>query len=254
MNNQVCIHCGKKKQHDKNAGCKICQCCDKLRATVLVPASTNTNTSSLDTLLNELCDQIKSANTPEERSFVQIKEQFLEDNYPDLLKGMKCHPDVFIGKQKKHGFPEPHEETSEDKGNISEREVYDFLTEEFKNDDCIIFHSYKSGIDSKVVTKFCEKLNENLVTSKNTVKEVEEKIKVIADLALLDFKAINDEAIKDTPAGADLISVCKKKITIFKTHLNRRSQEKDFFVVSLSLSAILHFEVKSNPNQNLCRQ
>ena len=104
-------------------------CCDKLRASLLVPAPTNA--SNLDTLLNELCDQIKSGNTPQEKNFVQTKEQFLEDNYPDLLNGMNSHPDVFIGKQKKHGFREPHEETSEDKGNISEIEVYDFLTEEF---------------------------------------------------------------------------------------------------------------------------
>ena len=248
MDQEVCNHCGKKKQADKDATGKICQCCDKLRTALLVP--TATTTSNLDALLNELCGQITAGNTPQQKNFVQTKEDFLNENFPHLTEGRNVHPGVFIGRQREHGFPEPDKETSEDLGNICEGEVYSFLMREFQNEDCMIFHSYKSGIDTKVVEQLFNKLHESLDLKTHTVQEVEDRMKTLADLALLDFSSIEDEAIKKTPTGASAIDGCKQKISILKTHLNRQSQEKDFIVVSLSLTAILHFEVKSNPNAN----
>ena len=105
--------------------------------------------SNLEALLSELSGQIMSGNTPQDQDFIETKEQFLEDNYPHLGEGMHTHPDIFIAKQGTHGFAEPGQETTEDKGNLSEKEVYDFLKEQFKNDDCFLFHSYKSGIDHR---------------------------------------------------------------------------------------------------------
>ena len=114
-----CSHCGKMKQADKEADYLICPCCDKLRSCLLTP--TVTTESNLDNLLSELCGQLVASNTPEGKTFVDIKEQFLEDNYPNLQQGSYTHPDIFISKMKKHGFPKQGEEASDHKGNVSDR-------------------------------------------------------------------------------------------------------------------------------------
>ena len=243
-----CVHCSKKKQQDRDADARICLCCDKLRSVLLVPVGTSE--SNLGALLAELGGQIRSGNSPNGKDFVQTKEQFLEDNYPHFDQGMHTHPDIFIAKQKQHGFPEPGEETSQERGNISEGKVYECLTQEFKDDDCFIFHSYKSGIDNKVVTKFCAKLLDNLSSGTYSVAEVENKMKIIADLAFLDWNAIEEEAKTKSSPGSDKVVICRAKLSAFKTSLNSKSQEKDFFVVSLTLTAIIHFEVKSSSPSN----
>ena len=74
----------------------------------------------------------------------------MEDNNPNLHNGMHTHQDVFIADQKTHGFCEPGKENSEDKGSISELKVYDFLKEEFKGQDCFMFHTFTTGLDSCV--------------------------------------------------------------------------------------------------------
>ena len=114
-----CTHCSKEKQHDKNAKFKTCTCCDKLRSALLVPVP-NAN-SNLEALITELC----GADT--EITFAEIKDQFLEENYPNIHEGMHIHPDIFVTDQKNHGFPDPGEETSEDKGSINELKVRDFF-------------------------------------------------------------------------------------------------------------------------------
>jgi hypothetical protein len=244
---EPCINCRKKKQPDKEAGRPICPCCDKLRSSLLVP--TATTASNLETLLAEL-GRLQPGNTPEEKTFAEVREQFLEDNYPGLEEGMHVHPDIFIAKQAIHGFSEAGAETSQDKGNINEQIVYDFLREQFKDDSSFLFHSYKSGIDSKVVSRYCSSLVEKLENGTFTVQEVEERMKKILNVAFLNWDTIEEESKERFWPGGDDVSKCRTKIKMFKSHLNKKSQEKDFFLISLTLASILHFEVKSSTPGN----
>ena len=136
---------------------------------------------------------MSQGNTPDEKTFVDSKADFIEENYPNIEQGKHTRPDVFIAKQEEHGHPEPGQETSQDKGNINENIVYQFLNEQFKDDDCFIFHSYKSGIDNKVVAKFCNRLHEKLHSSESSAEEVKDKMIRIANLALLDWENIETE-------------------------------------------------------------
>ena len=143
---QKCLFCNNRKQEDKDTKLNICTCCDKLRSTLLVPVETSA--SNLDALITELCGNDSDV------TFADIKNQFLEDNYPNIQNGMHTHPDIFISGQKAHGFPRAGEKTSDEKGSLSELKVFDFLKEQLKDEDCFIFHTLVTGLDKKVVEKF----------------------------------------------------------------------------------------------------
>ena len=76
----------------------------------------------------------------------------------------------------------------------------------------------------------------------------------VSKLAFLNWEAIKESAKKKTLQCSDAITICKEKSKAYRSQLNRKSQEKDFFVVSLSLTSILHFEVKSSKPGNVKNQ
>ena len=239
---QKCLFCNNSKQEDKDTNINICTCCDKLRSTLLVPVETSA--SNLDALITELCGKDSDV------TFADIKDQFLEDNYPNIHKGMHTHPDIFISGQKTHGFPRAGKETSDEKGSLSELKVFDFLKEQLKDEDCFIFHTFVTGLDKKVVEQLCNQQTEKLELDENSVLEVEKKMITIANLAFLDWNTIEKEAKKETEVrrcGEDKVILCKTKLKKFKDHLMHKiNHEKDFVIVSRSLRAIIHIEVKTS--------
>ena len=241
----MCKHCSKAKQNDKNAKFKICTCCDKLRSSLLVPVP-NAN-SNLEALITELCG------TNTEVTFSKIKDQFLAENYPNIQEGMHIHPDIFVTNQKNHGFPEPGKETSEDKGSISELKVRDFLKEQFKDEDCFIFHTFTTGLDRKVVDQLCDQMTEKLDADESTLKEVETRMRTIANLTFPDWDVIVKEARKKIEVRRSKkkrLDFCRSKIKVFKQQLfHKIHHEKDFIVVCRALRAIIHIEAKSSGPQ-----
>ena len=239
---QKCLFCNNSKQEDKDTNINICTCCDKLRSTLLVPVETSA--SNLDALITELCGKDSDV------TFADIKDQFLEDNYPNIHKGMHTHPDIFISGQKTHGFPRAGKETSDEKGSLSELKVFDFLKEQLKYDDCFIFHTLVTGLDKKVVEKLCNQQNEKLEIDEDSVLEVERKMITIANLAFLDWNTIEKEAKKETDVrrcGGDKVVLCKTKLKKFEEHhMHKINHEKDFVIVSRSLRAIIHIEFKTS--------
>ena len=168
--------CTNQQQYDKDAYRQICKCCDKLRSTLL--ASDPTTASNLDALIDELGGL--------EDSFATTKDNFIEENYPRLGQegqGMYSHPDIFISSQNsdKMGFRDNEAQTSNDKGDHNESRVYDFLTSEFKDKDCFMFHSFKNGFDKPVVAQLCKSLYEKSdPDNPDSIKEVEFKMKKIS--------------------------------------------------------------------------
>ena len=203
--------------------------------------------SNLEALITELCG------TDTEVSFSNVKDQFLEENYPNIHEGMHIHPDIFVTDQKNHGFPEPGKETSDDKGTITEIKVRDFLKEQFKEEDCFIFHSFTTGLDRKVVNHLCDQLIEKLDADESAFQEIEQRMKTIANLAFLDWDVIVKQARKKTEvrrSKVQRVAFCRSKIKVFKEQLfHKLHHEKDFIVVCRAIRAIIHIEAKSSGPQ-----
>ena len=113
-----------------------CDTCDTLCTSILNPANSADNFKNL---LNELCGVISVGNTPEGKSFADIKDEFISENYPGLEEGFHAFPDIFISKEATHTF---NEETNDQQ----QRMMYEFIEHHFKGTDCFVFQNFDGGI------------------------------------------------------------------------------------------------------------
>ena len=132
-----------------------------------------------------------------------------------------------------------------DEQNINEIAVFKFIQKQFEEDTCFIFHKFKAGIDKEVISHFCERLNNKLVSGDITEAEAEDKLKAVAELVLLNWQTIEVEA-----SGVAF----SEKINIFEVHLNNKCYQHNFFIVSLGLSSILHIDMPSSRPGNSINQ
>jgi len=230
----------KEEQEDRKQSCNKC---DKLCSSKLNPKNSARN---LDSLLSELCGTIAAANTPDGKNFVDIKEEFISNNYPNFEQGLHVHPNIFISDNATHLFVDP----DEDNYDMQQRKLYDFVEGQFKNTDCFIFQNFDGGIDKKVIAKFCDQLNSQLDSGTSSVEKLKEKLRTIATLACLNYDHIERDINTSCKEKEFSIVKCRKEIDIVKKHLLRKSYKKIFFVISLSLEAIIHFNMDSSDSDS----
>ena len=231
-----CQHCGQTKVEDQDSGESTCMCCDHLRCSPL--RAQQCAEENLDTLLDELCEDLASSNTPDHKTFHEIKQQFLEDNYQDIQKGAHVHPEIFITDKAPTEFADPSEDRDEAMKNTNDLAVYNLIKSQFEQDDSFFFHGFKNGIDHTIIKHFCDKQIHKLDSGSASVDETEDKMSKVSKLALLDWKRIE----KDVQIQSDDMAVkCKEKIEIFKSKLTKQSDEKGYLVVSLSLASVIYF-------------
>ena len=221
---------------DRESGEATCMCCDHLRCSPL--QAQPYAEENLDTLLDELCEDLASSNTPDQKSFHEIKQQFLEDNYQDIQKGAHIHPEMFITEKAPTEFADPSEDRDEAIKNTNDLAVYNLIKRQFEQDDSFFFHGFKNGIDHTIIKHFCDKQIQKLDSGRVSVDEIEEKMSKVSELALLDWKRIEKDA---KIQGDDKVAKCKEKIEIFKSKLTKKSDEKGCLVVSLSLASVIYF-------------
>ena len=90
MSQNDCNFCGRPKQATIDGCQDICLCCSFLRCSQIVPkASAEDN---LGCLLYELTEGLAPSNTPDHKDFDEIREIFLNENYPNLETGQHIHP------------------------------------------------------------------------------------------------------------------------------------------------------------------
>ena len=98
----------------------------------------------------------------------------MRENYPNLTSGCHAHPDIYI--QEGLDFAEAGDE-SEGWACDERRQakMFDFLSEQFKSDDCFIFQKFNTSVDQRAVNDFCDQLTRNLEAGSTSVKEAEEQ-------------------------------------------------------------------------------
>ena len=125
-----------------------------------------------------------------EQDFLKTRKRFLEENYPNLQSGMHTHPGMFLQSYNPEEVSAVGNESEEEKLNLCEMAVYNFLKKQFEKYNCFLFHSFRNGIDHKVVEQYCKRLETGLDLGTNTVQEVEKKLSGIAKLSFIKLKRI----------------------------------------------------------------
>ena len=236
-----CDHCGKTKEEYGDTKELMCSCCNFLLCCQLIPKASAED--DLDILLGQVCEQLAQNNTPSPKHFFQIKEEFLKENYPNLQEGCHVHPEMFIPRSKPAEFLDPSEQPLESLKDRHEMMLYDFIRKQFQHDNCFIFHNLKNGLDIKVISHYCDSLYRKFALGECTETDVFTNLSIVSKLVFLNWttieKEIEDMNIPINDREAKMTEIIKS----FKTHLENKSEESDFFLVSQSLTSVLHFDL-----------
>ena len=118
--------------------------------------------------------------------------------------------------------------------------MFDYLSEQFKSDDCFIFQKFNTSVDQRVVNDFCDKLTRNLEAGSTSVKDAEEQMRKVSGLVFLDWERIKRESGSPQSSSEEKsISACKRSIAVLKSHLKNNEQARNFLVVNLSLATVV---------------